>query len=179
MANNIPMQMNLQGEPTLQYYWDSALTPFSTNNIQWKQLSVLLEHQMVASVIIDGVQLNQFTTYGNLLGFALAADTSGQNLFKAWNISNNISIYDYFDREVRRIYGQDLDPGVIMWVDAVTRGVNDADNRNGHQVLNMNPNGGYTATNHRYSVSSVSSTLTTPRVETFLLSMNYNGLQLT
>lgn len=179
-ANNVPMQLNLQGEPTMQYYWDSALTPFNSGSVQWKQISVLLEHWYAVSLVIDGQQSSTFATVPNILGFALAADTSGQNLFKAWNISNNISVYDYYDREVRRIHGQDMDPGVILWTDAPSRGINDSDNMNGHQVLNMQPNGGYTATNHRYQMTAVGAVSgITPRVETFLCSMNYAGLQLT
>jgi hypothetical protein len=38
--------------------------------------------------------------------------------------------------------------------------------------------GGYPATTHAYLVNSVSSANFTPRVETFLLSMNYNGLKI-
>lgn len=175
-ANAAPMQLNLNGEPTLQYYWDSALTPFTTGNVQWKQISVLLEHWYAVAIVIDAVQSNQFATIPNILGFALGADTSGQNLFQSWNISNNISVYDYYDR-FRRIHGQDMDPGVIVWADAPGRGVINADNRNGHQVLNMQPNGGYTAMNHRYQMNSIGS-VCTPRVELFLVSMNYDGLRL-
>jgi hypothetical protein len=104
----------------------------------------------------------------------------GQNLFKNWNISNNVNINDYYDREIRRKYKQDLDPGVIMWCDAATRGITNPDNRHGHQVLNMQPNGGYTAATHAYQVNNVTTSTSglTPRVETFLLSMNYDGLRI-
>ncbi len=177
MANPQPLTLNLSQEPTLQYYWDSALTPFAASSVQWKNFSVLLEHWYAVSVIIDGVQSNQFATLANITSFALSPDTAGQNTFKSWNYNNNVSIYDYFDREIRRIHGQDLDPGVICWVDAPARGIADSDNRNGHQTLNMEPNGGYTATTHRYQVGAVGS-VCTPRVETFLVSMNKDGLRI-
>jgi hypothetical protein len=62
-------------------------------------------------------------------------------------------------------------------VNAPTRNVVDADNRNGTQVLNMMA-GGYPAATHAYQVTSTSNTNFTPRVETFLISMNYNGLKI-
>jgi hypothetical protein len=188
MASPQPLTLNLAGEPTLQYIWDAPLTPFSSGSIQRQRFITLLEHWVVASIIIDGNSSTQFMSatggstnpYSNLVGFELSPDGVGQNLFKNWNISNNVSIYDYYDREIRRVHGQDLDPGVILWVDAASRGIVDPDNRNGHQVLNMQPNGGYTAATHAYQVNNVTTTTTglTPRVETFLLSMNYDGLRI-
>lgn len=187
MASPNPLTLNLAGEPTLQYIWDAPLTPFSSGSIQRQRFITLLEHWVVCSIIIDGNSSKQFMSatsgtnpYTNLVGFELSPDGVGQNLFKNWNISNNVSINDYYDREIRRVYKQDLDPGVLMWVDAASRGITTPDNRNGHQVLNMSPNGGYTAATHAYQVNNVTTATSglTPRVETFLLSMNYDGLRI-
>jgi hypothetical protein len=190
MRTNVPLSLNLDTEPTLQYYWESALTPFNSGTTwQRKQITTRLEHWLMASIIIDGQRSDRFMTdstgsaslspYTNLAAFEIGPDQSGQNVFKGWNSGNNIPIYDYYDREMRRHHGQDLDPGVILWVDAVSRGVTNPDNRHGSQVLNMTPNGGFVATNHAYQVNTVStSNSITPRVETFLLSMNYDGLNL-
>lgn len=188
MASPQPLALNLGNEPTLQYIWDAPLTPFNSGSIQRQRFITLLEHWVVCSIIIDGNSSTQFMSatggstnpYTNLVGFELSPDGVGQNLFKNWNISNNVGINDYYDREIRRKYRQDLDPGVLMWVDAATRGITNADNRHGHQVLNMQPNGGYTAATHAYQVNNVTSNTSglTPRVETFLLSMNYDGLRI-
>lgn len=180
MVSPAPLTMNLAGEPTCQYIWDAALTPFASGSIQRQRFITLLEHWYAVSIIIDGNQSNIFAAHSNITGFQLSPDGTGQNYFKNWNISNNVSIYDYYDRDVRRVHGQDFDPGVIVWVDAPARGLSNPDNRNGHQVLNMQPNGGFTAATHAYQVGSVTTTTTglTPRVETFLVSMNYDGLRL-
>ena len=180
MRTNVPLGLSLAGEPTLQYFWESALTPFNQGNTwQRKQISTRLEHWYMVSIIIDGQQSNTFlSAWSNLTAFELGPDQSGQNVFKGWNSGNNVSIYDYFKREVRLQHGQDLDLGVIAWVDAPSRGVTNPDNRHGGQVLNMMPNGGFVATNHAYQVGTVSSVNFTPRVETFLVSMNYDGLKL-
>ena len=180
MRTNVPLGLSLAGEPTLQYFWESALTPFNQGNTwQRKQISTRLEHWYMVSIIIDGQQSNTFlSAWSNLTAFELGPDQSGQNVFKGWNSGNNVSIYDYFKREVRLQHGQDLDLGVIAWVDEPSRGVTNPDNRHGGQVLNMMPNGGFVATNHAYQVGTVSSVNFTPRVETFLVSMNYDGLKL-
>lgn len=187
MRTNIPMALNLSNEPTGQYYWESALTPFNSG-ITWqrKQISTRLEHWYVVSVIIDGQQSNTFlSNYSNLSAFEIGPDQSGQNIYQGWNSGNNISIYDYFDRQVRRVHGQDMDLGVVVWVDAPARGVTNPENRHGGQTLNMYPANqsplppGFVATNHGYQVNTVSSSNSiTPRVETFLWSMNYDGLKL-
>jgi hypothetical protein len=133
----------------------------------------------MASVIIDGRNSSKFlNAYSDLTAFEIGPDQNGQNMFKGWNAGNNISIYDYFDREIRRKHQQDLDLGVILWVDAVSRGITNPEDRHGSQVLNMMPNGGFVATNHAYQIGTVSTTNFTPRVETFLWSMNYDGLNL-
>lgn len=181
MRTNVPMALSLAGEPTLQYSWEPALTPFNSGATwQRKQISSRLEHWYAVAIVIDGQQSNSFiSNYSNLTAFELSPDQSGQNVFKGWNSGNNISIYDYFDREMRHPHGQDLDLGVICWVDAPARGITNPENRHGGQVLNMQPNGGFVATNHAYQVGAVSSANSiTPRVEMFLISMNYDGLKL-
>lgn len=176
--------MDLTAEPTLQYYWDTPLNPLSANLLMRQHISTLLEHVYVVSVLMDGQTAGKFSTIGNVTQFQLSADSVGQQNFLSFNIANNIPTGDYYDRLIRRIHGQDLDEGVFLWVDGPCRGTRDADDRTGVQTLNMQP-GGYPAATHAYQVSAVG-TLTptdggakvTPRVETFLISLNYNGLRL-
>lgn len=185
MSDPNGVAMDLTTEPTLQYYWDTPLNPLNSGLLQRQHISTLLEHWYVISVLIDGQTAGQFSTIGNITSFQLSADSVGQLNFYSYNVANNIPVYDYYDRIVRRVHGQDLDQGVFLWVDAPCRGILDADNRNGQQVLNMQP-GGYPAATHAYQVSGVGGLTptdggakATPRVETFLISMNYNGLRLT
>ena len=183
MDNPAPLALQWQNEPTIQYYWDTPLTPFSANTIQRQTIANKLKHWYVFSIIIDAQQATNFSTWANITGFMLGPDQVGQQSFLNWNISNNVPIADYFDRYVRRPFGQDLDPGVIAWVSAPARGIIDADNRNGTQVLNMYP-GGYPAATHSYQVAAVGGQGTvdgfagpTARVETFLISENSAGLK--
>jgi hypothetical protein len=181
-----PLSLNWQNEPTLQYYWDTPLTPFSQSTIQRQTISTKLKHWYVFSIIIDGAVTTGATTFGtlaNIAGFELSPDQVGQQVFMNWNISNNISIYDYYDRYIRRPFRQDLDDGVIVWVAGPNRGVIDAGNRNGTQALNMYP-GGFPACTHSYQMNSYTYQSTidgfaacTPRVETFLISENSAGLK--
>ncbi len=176
MDNVAGLTLDLTAEPTLQYYWDTPLNPLTSGTLVRQHIATLLEHWMVVSVVIDGLQSTQFATTGNLTQLQLSADSVGQQNFQSWNVSNNVSIYDFYDRQRRR-YGQDIDAGVIPWIDAPSHNIPDADNRNGVLVLNMQA-GGYPATTHAYVVSSTSSSNFVPRVETFLVSMNYAGLKI-
>lgn len=184
MDNPAALQLNWQSEPTLQYTWEAALTPFnagSTNQI--KTIQSKLKHWFAVAIIIDGNQSNQFAQLSNITSFALSPDSVGQQQFAGWNYNNNISIYDFYDRWIRRIWGQDVDDGVIPWVVGNSRGVIDSSNRNGVQYLNMQQ-GGFPATSHLYQVGSVGGLTTidgypapTPRVEMFLVSENPAGLK--
>lgn len=186
-----PLALQWQGEPTIQYYWDTALTPFSQTVIQRQTISTKLKHWYVVSVVIDGALTTGATQFcnlnnsgtSNLAGFELGPDQVGQQTFVNYNISNNVPIWDYYDRLIRRPFGQDLDPGVIAWIAAPGRGVIDSDNRNGTQALNMYP-GGFPAATHSYQLNTYSYQATidgfpacTPRVETFLVSENSAGLK--
>lgn len=175
MDSNVGLTLSLDGEPTVQWFWDTPLSPLPQGLLQRQHISTLLEHWYAISIVIDGLQSTKFAAVTNLAQFELSPDSVGQNKFMSLNVANNISVYDYYDR-FRRMTGQDLDEGVIVWVAAPTRGVIDSDNRAGMQVLNMR-DGGFPATTHGYLVNSVSSTNFTPRVETFLISMNYEGLK--
>ena len=176
--------MDLTAEPTLQMYWDTPLNPLSANLLMRQHISTLLEHVYVVSVLIDGQTAGKFSTIANVTSFQLSADSVGQQNFMSFNIANNIPTGDYYDRLIRRIHGQDLDEGVFLWVDGPCRGTRDADDRTGVQTLNMQP-GGYPASTHAYQVTAVGGLAptdggakATPRVETFLVSLNYNGLRL-
>ncbi len=179
MRTNVPYSLSLGVEPTLQYYWEPPLTPFNSGSSwQRKQITTLLEHWYAVAVIIDGRQSNTFLSgWDNLTAFAIGPDASGQNYFYGFNDGNNIPIWDFFDRYMRIPHGQDVELGVIPWVDAPSRGVTNPRNHHGSQVLNMLPQGGFVATNHSYQVGTVStSNSITPRVEMFLVSMNPKGL---
>jgi hypothetical protein len=180
-----PLQLAWQNEPTLQYSWESALTPLNGGGgNQVKTINSKMKHWYVCAVIIDGNQSTDFCLLSNLTAFALSPDQNGTQLFMGWNYANNISIYDFFDRYIRRNLGQDLDEGVLPWVVGPGRGTIDPDLRNGSQWLNMTAGGFPTATTI-YQLGTTGSQVkpagfagaaTVPRVETFLISENPAGL---
>lgn len=183
MDTPAPLSLAWQNEPTIQYYWDTPLTPFTANTLQRQTISTKLKHWYVVSIIIDGTSATQFAQLANITGFTLGPDQVGQQTFINYNIANNVSIYDFYDRYVRRPFGQDVDNGVLPWILATGRGIIDSDNRNGTQTLNMYP-GGFPAATATYQMSSIGTQTTidgfapcTPRVETFLISENAAGLK--
>lgn len=168
---------NWQGMPTMQYGWESLLTPFSANGFNKFTIATKLEHWFAFAFVIDGQQSNSYISgLSNFNSFGLAPDATAKQFFLNYNISNNISIDDWHDRFIRRPFGQDFPEGVIPWVVAPGRGVVDADNRNGTQYLNMYASG-FPAATHIYNVAATGS-VCTPRVELLLISKNNAGLQI-
>ncbi len=164
----------LLGMPTMQYYWESNLTPFGAVTQNSFVVKTKLDHWVAMAIIIDGQQSTSFVSgLSNITSFGLAPSASVQSYIKNYNISNNISIYDYY-WEQRRRYGQDFDEGVIIHANAPASGVVDASNRNGTQSLNMYASG-YPGMTHVYTVGAVGA-VCTPRVELFLISKNNAGL---
>lgn len=161
--------------PTMQYYWESTLTPFNPNLQNPFTIKTKLEHWQAFAVVIDGQQSTSFISgLSNLTSFGLSPDATLQQYLVNIGVSNNIPIYDWFDRR-RRELGQDLDEGVINWVNAPTRGVVDSSNRNGTQYLNCYADG-YPAATHVYQVGATGS-VCIPRVEMFLVSKNRQGIK--
>jgi hypothetical protein len=176
--------IDITGEPTLQYNIDTQLNPLTAGTLVRQHINTLLEHAYVVSYIIDGQANGKYAAQSNIVSLQLSADSIGKENFFSYNVANNIPISDYFDRLQRRVHGQDLPPGIIVWADAPARGTVDSDNRDGIQTLNMRP-GGYPASTHGYQVTAVgagtpvdANPKAAPRVETLLISLNDEGLKL-
>lgn len=170
---------NWQTMPTVQYYWESSLTPFNSGGtINRFTVATKFEHWYAVAIIIDGQQSNNFiSSWNNVVSFGLSPDFTAQQYFEAWNVSNNISIFDYFQQRVRRMLIQDMPAqGIIPWVVAPLRGIQNPDNQNGAQFLNMYAEG-FPASTHSYAVTTTSTTAVA-RCELFLVSKNRAGLKI-
>lgn len=168
--------LSLVDEPTVQYYWDIQYAPLVTTNVMVQKIGVLLKHYMVVSLFIDGTSSTSFATTTNWSVLRFAQDMVGQNSFVKYGLDSNVSVFDWFYQR-RQQYGQDLDEGVVVWVDAMTRGIVDSDNRHGEQALNMEADG-WTSATHGYQTSTINTAGTFGRIETFLLSLNTKGLKI-
>jgi hypothetical protein len=173
MTSPTPMSLDISG-PTCQYIIDTPLNNLVGNIVQRNRITSLLQHYYVVSVIVDGNQSNLFAATTNVLQLEMDQDSVGQNRFYMYG-QNNVSINDFWER-IRRIWGQDFDQGVIPWVVAESYGQENPDNRMGNQALNMTA-GGWTDVNLGYMLGSVNGLGTVvPRVETYLISLNPEGL---
>lgn len=171
-----PLSLNLANVPTAQYIIEQQLNPLTAATINRQRIATLLNHYIAVSVIIDGVQSTSFATVGNIQQIELDQDSAGQNKFWLYGAPNNTTYYDYAER-MRQYFGQDLDAGVIVWVDALQFNGIDVDDQNGNQPLNMT-SGAWTDVNYGVQVGAVTTTNFTPRVETYLFSRNDAGLVL-
>lgn len=171
------LQLSLVDEPTVQYYWDIQYSPLVTTNVMVQKIGVLLKHFIVCSLFIDGTTSTAFGTTTNWSVLRFSQDMVGQNSFIKYGLDSNVSLFDFFFQR-RMQYGQDLDEGVVIWVDGMTRGIVDPDNRHGEQALNMEADG-WTSATHGYQTSTINSVAgITGRIETFLLSLNTKGLKI-
>ncbi len=164
--------------PTLQMYWEPQGTPLNTNAMSAFIIQNKMLHHFVVSIVIDGAQSTSFATWANVSQFEMTGDLTRSQKLMSYNVSNNVSIYDFFDRYERRKIGQDTDPGVIVWVASPVRGTQNPDNHMGHLALNMYPGGFPTATLGYNVVTPGSPSGYSARVETFLVSENTQGLGL-
>lgn len=170
------LQLSLVDEPTVQYYWDIQYSPLLTTNVMVQKIGVLLKHYVVCSLFIDGTSATSFCNSTNLSVLRFAQDMVGQNSFIKYGLDSNVAVNDFFFQR-RMQYEQDLDEGVIIWVDAMTRGIVDPDNRHGEQALNMEADG-WTSATHGYQTTTINTLGTFGRIETFLLSLNSKGLKI-
>ncbi len=172
--NKQPMSLSLDGLPASMYVVDQPLNNLTSGSVQRNRITSQMVHYLAASVIIDGVQSTAFTTEANVTSIELDQDAAGQNKFWYYGAGNNTDFANYLER-IRHTFGQDLDMGVILWTDATQFGTVDADNADGTQVLDMRA-GHWSNVNYGVQVGSVSTTNFTPRIETYLFSMNDAGL---
>ena len=171
------LYLDLEGEPTAQWIIDAVLQPLQATTVQRYKVTTLLQHYFLLAVVIDGNQSNKFAAITNITSFGMDQDSVGQNRFFLYGTGTNQAVYDWYENQRKRI-GQDLDEGVFPFIVAPSYGQEDASNREGTQVLNMQP-GGWTDTNIELICTSVGGVAgITPRVETYLYSLNPAGLVL-
>lgn len=175
-GSKTPLALHLEGLPTVQYVIDQQLNPLTSGTVVRQRITTLQKHVVAASVIIDGQSATAFCATSNIASIELDQDSAGQNKFYQYGTPNNTTLYDYYER-IRHELGQDLDPGVILWINALHWNTVNTDNSNGTQILNMSP-GNWTDVNYGMQITTVSTTFITPRVETFLFTINDAGLVL-
>jgi hypothetical protein len=170
------LSLDLNGEPTVQYITDNVMNNIAAGSVQRCRISSLFQHYAVIAVYMDGTTAGKFVSgLSNIARIEMAMDSVGQNVFQAFGTGTNLDIYDFYER-LRDLYGQDFDEGVIPWVLAGGRGINNVDNQDGIQVLNMTP-GGWPDVVHGVQFTAVGSVYT-PRIATYLVSLNPAGLKL-
>lgn len=170
-----PMELNLAGEPTVQYLMDRQLNPLTAGSIVRQRFDVKGHHLYVLSIVVDGQQSTKFCADSNISGIELDQDFAGQNAFYRYGVQgSNVNFIDYRD-EFRMTIGQDLDEGVIAWVPGPAFSGLGPDLLEGGQFLNTLP-GGWTDVSYGVQVNAVSTATFTPRVETYVVTVNPQGL---
>ena len=169
------LPLDLTGLPTVQWIIDNRVTNLQAGTITRGQIKTLLRHYYMFSLVIDGNQSNAFSRSNNIAAMELDPDATGSNPIVRYGSGTNVSMDEWY-RDIRRVFGQDMDPGVIPWVTAPAKHQPDASNQIGNMVLNMTPDG-WTTVYQGYQLNTLGSVAgITPRVETYLISANPQGL---
>lgn len=169
------LALDLSGEPTVQYITDNVVQNIAAGSVQRNRISSLFQHYAVLGVYMDGVTAGAFTALSNVARVELDMDSVGQNVFRAYGTGTNVDLYDVYE-QFRDIYQQDFDEGVFPWILGATSGIANPDDRDGVMLLNMTP-GGWTDVSHGVQFTSVGAVYT-PRIATYLVSLNPAGLRL-
>lgn len=178
MSSTSLMPINLQGVGTVQYQQDVNLTGLTAGQTYRQKITLLEQHYYVLCCVVDGQQANAYANESNINYLELATDSTGSSTFWKVGTGTNLSIQEYFN-DLRDLFGQDLDEGIVPLVYAPQYGEADPANANGAAVLNCDPSrGGWSDVHYGIQLNSLASTLSgvTPRVETHLIYVNNAGL---
>lgn len=170
-----PLTLALANEPTVQYLIDRQLNPLTAGSVLRQRIDAKGHHLYVISLIVDGNQSTKFAADSNIAGIELDQDFAGQNAFYRFGVQgSNVNFIEFRER-FRTTYGQDVDEGVIPWVPGPAMYGLNPDNQEGGSYLNTLP-GGWTDVSYGVQVTSVSSATFTPRIETYIVTVNPQGL---
>lgn len=172
------LSLDLTDKPTVQYVRDQVLTNIVSGQVNRGRITSMLQHYLLLLVVVDATTAGQFiSNEDNLQIVEFDMDSVGQNKFWFFGTGSNVSVYDYYE-ELRQQFGQDLDPGILPFVNGWSLGITNPDNRDGAQVLNMQV-GGWTDVNYAIQLGSVGGASgVNARIEPYLISLNPQGLKL-
>ncbi len=170
-----PLTLDITGDPTVQVYWDSTYQPWPANTLQRVFLQNKNRHFIVMSVLIDAQLSTKFCAVNNFVALEFAQDNVGSDTFWKYALDTNVSIQDYF-MDKRRVYGQDLDAGVIVWLDGPTHGLQDPSSHDSGTWLDMRK--GWPSASIAAQVTTIGALAgVTPRLETIVVTFNDDGLR--
>lgn len=168
---------DLQGEPTYQTTMEPELRLLTANSWNRARVGSVGQIYYMFATVIDGLQSDVFSSYGNLNGFNLTRDEAGQDYLEAFGFPTTTPKKLFFSR-VRRQFQQDWPEGVIPWIVAPGYNTNNASNRAGRSILNTSV-GAWANVYHGYHLNALGVPATTginPRVVTFIGNVNPQGL---
>lgn len=173
MANPASMKYVLNGFPTAQTIRTNDISPLTSGSKQAIYLRNPYPFVRFASLVIDGLQSNKFSTASNLQAYEIDQAQNASSAFFRFD-STTGGLANYY-KQTRKQFGRDFDSGVVVF-DSSSQNLTDPSLREGNAVLNLT-NSGYPAAQIQYQVGSVSSANgITPRVVTYARIINTSGI---
>lgn len=171
MATTQPVQPNIAGLPTVQVIEVPSITPLTAGTLQYASFRNPYPFCKLLHICIDGKQSDKFAAADNILSYTLDKAENTSSSFFRFDESNG-GMVDYY-KGVRSRFGQDMDAGVLVW-DATTQNISNVSSKMGNAYLNLAE---YTAARYGVKVASVDATNITPRVVTFGVILNKEGIR--
>jgi hypothetical protein len=173
MINNV--QPDLTGLPTAQIIKPQEINPLTGGSMVFKRLSNPYPFVKLASVVIDGNSSATFCSATNITGYEIDKAENSSSAFVRYDQTTG-GMANYF-ADVRERYLQDFDDGVIVW-DAPSQNTPDSTLQEGDAYLNLTQNG-YPAARLGFQVGDVSTANNiTPRVVTYGIILNSQGIKI-
>lgn len=160
--------------PSVQWIKPQEINPLTAGSPMFKRLENPYEFAKIVSIVIDGQSSGTFCAANNIQLYEIDRAENTSSVLRKFD-STNGGMANYY-RMVRDRYGQDLPEGVLVF-DAVSENTADPSLQDGVDYLNLTA-AGFPAARLGFQVGAVSSSNTTPRVVTYGVILNRQGLQI-
>jgi hypothetical protein len=181
--NLLPYHMGIL-DGTIQIQQDVPFVPLVVGAAQKNlvPISIVGKHYYLLALLVDGNQSNAYALNSNINYLGAAKDGVGTNMFWAVGQATNLDVQDFFWQERAKHCNNDLDQGILPFVEAPIQQSTDYSSRgssyDGTMYLN-NSTAGWPAWHAAVGINTqagLGAGVVTPRIEFFTAYVNPVGL---
>lgn len=174
MTTRQPLEFDLTGLQTAQIIQLPSVQPLTAGTMNYQSIRNPYPFAKIISIVIDGKQSDKFSAADNITALTIEKAENSSSAFKKFGDENG-GMVNYY-KEIRATYGQDLEDGVLRVLDATTENIQNVSAKTGVGFLNLT-NDGFPAGRIGYRVGSVDGTTITPRIVSWGVILNPDGIR--
>lgn len=168
-----PLAPVMNGLATVQIIKPQSINPLTAGQYMFKRILNPYPVIKSVSVVVDGQSSSTFCSYSNIDGFEIDSAENTSSMMRRYD--STTGGFENYLEDVRKWTGQDFDDGVLVFDPTLENQANSS-NRAGKNYLNLTSQG-FPAARLGFNVGAVSSANSiTPRVETYTMILNPNGI---